>query len=315
MPLTEASKEMTPEDQGRLQKSETSLEALTIEALEEHNMKISTGPLELRQFACGECHVSWWRTVCKTNPVSRCKGEKCGQQRYDALPRLLEFGIGRCVCPNEECDFESFVRCEANSTVNCRKCKTECKPYIHPKWKKKEKKREKKTQLDSDVPVEAARNNCHKKKKREIFNASEIHELTGGTVSTFLTQVDFESIAEEVDLEYNSWTSDDSDDSSSNDDDGDEKVGARKFECICGNEYTVICRKIDTAPCYECERVNSPLYLKPLRNIQKKAAHNCSRCNGAGNCPNLGEAEMIPHLECPTESQSEWSLKVMISQD
>ena len=35
-------------------------------------------------------------------------------------------------------------------------------------------------------------------------------------------------------------SSDNSDDGRSNDDDGDEKVGACKFECICGNEYTVI---------------------------------------------------------------------------
>ena len=96
-------------------------------------------------------------------------------------------------------------------------------------------------------------------------------------------------------------SSDNSDDGNSNDDDGDEKVGACKFECICGNEYTVICRnsKVDTVHCYECGRINNPLY------IHKKAAHNCSRCNGLGNCPNLGEAEMIPHLEYLADSQSE----------
>ena len=61
---------------------------------------------------------------------------------------------------------------------------------------------------------------------------------------------------------------------------------------------------MDTAPCYECGRINSPLYWKPLSNIQKKAAHNCSHCNGLGNCPNLGEAEMSPHLEYLAYSQS-----------
>ena len=340
---------MSVEDQERLQRSGAP-QALTMEALEEYDMMTTTGPRELRQFACEECHVSWWRTVIKTNPVSRCKGGKCGQQRYDALPRFLEFGIGRCVCPNENCDFEFYVRCEASRIFKCCKCKTECKPYIHPIWKKKKKKRKnkknKKSQdaasshemppagehrrpptdfsphqvmplqscppggaalvddnihapfsdlavSDATAPVpyhpEAApppRKSRRKKPKREIFNVSEIHEPTGGTVSTFLTQVDFDEIAEEVDLEYESGSDSGSD---FNSDDDVEKVGACKFKCNCGNEYTVICRKMDTAPCYACRNENSPLRWAPPRDIQKRSdqTHNCSRCNGSGNCPNL----------------------------
>lgn len=137
-------------------------------------------------------------------------------------------------------------------------------------------------------PPAAAPRRRKKKPKRVIFNASEIHEPTGGTVSTFLTQVDFERIAEEVDLEYDS------------DDEDDREVGVCKFECICGHEYIVICRKMDTAPCYKCKADNSPDNWEPLRRIKKISdnPHNCSRCNGSGNCPNLsGEPQ--------TDSQSD----------
>ena len=358
MPSKEDSMEMSVEDQERLQRSGAP-QALTIEALQEHDLKTTTGPHELRQFACEECHVSWWRTVIKINPVSRCKGGKCGQQRYNALSRDKEFGIGRCVCPNENCDFEFYVRCEASRIFKCCKCRTECKPYVHPIWKKKKKKRKnkknKKSQdaasshemppagehrrpptdfsphqvmplqscppggaalvddniqapfsdlaiSDDTAPVpyhpEAApppRKSRRKKPKREIFNVSEIHEPTGGTVSTFLTQIDFERNAKEVPLEYESGS-----DFSSDDDDGS-VPHARKFRCDCGNEYTVVCRKIDTAPCYDCERINSPFRRAARRNIQRKSdkKHSCSRCNGLGNCPNLEKPESIATVSFP----------------
>ena len=230
--------------------------------------------------------MSWWHT----NPVSRCKGEKCGQQRYDALPRWLEFGIGRCVCPNEDCEFEFFVRCEASRIFKCRKCKTECKPDVHPNWEKKRKIKHasfhsisparvvipcppcppcppgvtSNIQTDysklltpdnisigprSSVSLSTAapfhqhmrmyrrKNRCKNRRKKLVFNASEIHEPTSGFVSTSLTQIDFERTTEEVDLEYNS--SDNSDDDSSNDD-GDEKVGEAKMiphlECLTDSQ-------------------------------------------------------------------------------
>lgn len=328
----EASKEMKAKDQERLQKS-TPSRALTIEALEEHDRKTTTGPCDLRQFGCEECHMSWWRTVIKTKPVSRCKGWKCGHRRYDALPRFLEFGIGRCVCPNEDCGKEFFVHCEATDTFKCRKCKTECKPYVHPKWRKRrnlnphapsfpgtprDRSRDRRNgrsngrndaevampypypypypqhpswDIESQIstleispprpPASLAPSRQRKcPPKRKIFNASEIHEATGSTISTFLSQIDFEDTAEEVPLAYDS-------------DDDDEKVGACKFECDCGNEYTVICRMVDTAPCYKCRRDNNnnPLHWEPPRDIQKKSdkPHRCSRCDGSGHCPNLEE--------------------------
>ncbi len=67
-------------------------------------------------------------------------------------------------------------------------------------------------------------------------------------------------------------------------------VGACKFECPCGNEYTVICEMTDTARCYECDRKdNLPVEFKPPRKIEKKTSntHSCSKCNGRKNCPNL----------------------------
>lgn len=95
-------------------------------------------------------------------------------------------------------------------------------------------------------------------------------------MSTFLTQMDFESTGLEVDLDYDS-------------DDDDEKVGVCKLECTCGNEYTVRMRMMDQAKCYECRTMNNPLRWAPPRDIQglSDAQHSCSRCTAAGTCPNL----------------------------
>ena len=72
---------------------------------------------------------------------------------------------------------------------------------------------------------------------------------------------------------------------------GEEKgVGACKFICNCGNEFTVLCRRTDTAPCYECKKKDVDVYeFHPPRRLKKKTSntHNCSRCNGRRNCPNL----------------------------
>ena len=350
---------MKAEDQERLQKSNPS-QPLTIAALEKHDAKTTAGPCELRQFGCDVCHLSWWRNVIKTNPVSRCKGRMCGKQRYDALPRDMEFGIGRCVCPNKACRKKFFVHCEATDTFKCRKCKckTECKPYVHPKWRRRRRRK-----LNPDAPpfpgpphrrgnsrdssrdrsgngrrhrghnsegsdavplptyrypqppsweppilrgigaIEisppqspaspvAPRPRPHQrnpsKVKRKIFNASKIHETTGNTVSTFLSQIDFEMVAEEVLLAYDS-------------DDDDERVGACKFECDCENEYTVTCRMMDSALCYKCDRENNPLHWEPPRDIEKKSnnPHRCSRCvydesRKWLHCLNLLEAKTTP---------------------
>ena len=73
-------------------------------------------------------------------------------------------------------------------------------------------------------------------------------------------------------------------------------VGVCKFICECGNTYTVLCELTDTAPCYECREKgkktdNSPCEFSPRQRIQKKTdtgnTHNCSKCNGGGDCPNL----------------------------
>lgn len=70
----------------------------------------------------------------------------------------------------------------------------------------------------------------------------------------------------------------------------EEGVGACKFICDCGNEYTVLCRRKDTAPCYKCNRKDvESCEFHPPRRLNRKTSntHNCSRCNGRGNCPNL----------------------------
>ncbi len=324
---------MDSKDQRRLQQSDTPFTTLTIEALEAHDAKHTTGPCQLRQFACPACQKSWWRNVLKSKPVSRCRGGMCRNERYEALPRNKQFGIGRFVCPNSRCGREFFGYCEATDRLTCRKCGTKATPYIHPKWRKSRPRtlnprarvfrpqpkpedlgpqfealgisgessfvypwggggrgglypyssgNEDLSQSSSTsslgngyLPSERVR------RRPRIFNPSQVHTPTGGTISTFLTQVDFERDCVEVVLDYDS-------------DDDEEKVGACRFECLnCKNEYTVICRMVDTAPCYVCRTVNRPLSWAPPREIQSETdyTHSCSRCHaGSRHCPNLSEA-------------------------
>ena len=67
-------------------------------------------------------------------------------------------------------------------------------------------------------------------------------------------------------------------------------VGVCKFECECDNKYTVVCRMIDLAECYQCYKKNSAVEFTPRRKIDKKTGnkHSCSRCDdGKKDCPNL----------------------------
>ena len=112
------------------------------------------------------------------------------------------------------------------------------------------------------------------KKTTNVKNASRVHNSSGSTVSTFLTQMDDGSDSDEVVLDYDS---------------DEEGVGACRFECDCGNRYTVLCEMTDTAECYNCDRDNKPMGWAPPRNIDKETSnpHSCSKCKGIGQCPNL----------------------------
>lgn len=376
------------EDQQRLQLSSSKGSTLTIEALEAHDVRERAGPCQLRQFGCPLCTHSWWHNVLRSKPVSRCRGGRCGNQRYDALPRCKEFGIGRFLCPNQHCGRRFFGYCEATDILRCRRCGTPSMPYIHPKWRKSKPRslnpkarsfyprytnedsipdfsslniddedlvpnppkgipsscsvdtasesgsseagvseggvpeldnadagddaisqassdwlipntRSTATLSDSDddtlsqcssysaVLQQGAKDkktpSTHGMEpqpyKRRIFNASKVHEPTGGTISTFLSQMDFGITGKEVILDYDK-------------DIDDDKVGACKFECVkCENEYTVICRMQDTAECFNCHTSNSPLNWAPPRGALLQSGadckHSCSRCDGKGHCPNL----------------------------
>ncbi len=75
-----------------------------------------------------------------------------------------------------------------------------------------------------------------------------------------------------------------------------EMVGVGVFDCQCGNEYTVLCRGVDTAKCYECRNENHPTRVTPgdvYRKTKKK--HSCSRCSHGGKrCPNLVDRSRRP---------------------
>ena len=132
------------------------------------------------------------------------------------------------------------------------------------------------TQLPAPAHGPAAAAVPPKKKsasKPKVINASRVHNSSGSTVSTFITQMD-ERDFEEVALDYDS------------DEDG---VGACRFECDCGNKYTVLCEMTDKAKCYGCGCNNEPMGWAPPRNLDKETSnpHSCSKCKGQPGCPNL----------------------------
>ena len=159
---------------------------LTTEALRKHD--IATGTCELREFACEPCDHVWWRVVSTYKRVSRCY--KC-RRRYDALPREYEFGIGLYTCSG--CGKEFKSKCTAQTTCPCFDCNTHVsKPFIHPKFNR--------------VNVATHKKNPHRHKHycdechgmgrcptfKAVIYPSKPHDSTGSTLSTFLSQLDFD---------------------------------------------------------------------------------------------------------------------------
>ena len=129
---------------------------------------ILTGASELRQFACGPCRHPWWTYVPRTKPVSSCR---ICHVRYDALSRSKEFGIGRYICLN--CDHTFFARCEATEKHICLHCdKLTGPPYISPRFK----------------PLRHGTRGPPPHRVHKVFNESTVHDSTGSTVATFLTE-------------------------------------------------------------------------------------------------------------------------------
>lgn len=70
----------------------------------------------------------------------------------------------------------------------------------------------------------------------------------------------------------------------------EEGIGACNFKCKCGHQFTVVCEKTDTAPCYKCGKKDvSPYRLTPPRPVKRTTdnTHSCSKCDGKGDCPNI----------------------------
>ncbi len=169
---------------------------LTEAVLRQHNLLHEV--YELREFACLRCRQYWWRKVLTTKRVSMCKG--CGV-KYDALRRDKEFGIGRYMCQNKNCNRTFYRFCHATLACKCKECyEMVHHPHVHPRFRKTLKIRK---PLDPDTTLydpyegEAVQKKSggegfepyeRKKKRKYIFNPSTRHQSTGSTEMTFLTQ-------------------------------------------------------------------------------------------------------------------------------
>ena len=133
---------------------------LTEEALKKHEQQRA---IEIRQFSCPICYVDWWRVVPSDKPVSRCK--RC-HKKYNAIPRDMEYGAGRFICPNERCGEVFYRTCRATYIRDCPQCGTKVgEPHIHP-----------------------AREQDHPTFLRWFKQRSTPHISTGSTVATWLSQ-------------------------------------------------------------------------------------------------------------------------------
>ena len=154
---------------------------LTKEALRKHD--IATGTCQLREFACEPCDNVWWRVVSTCKSVSRCN--KC-KIRYDALLQEFEFGIGLYTC---ECGKEFKSKCTAQTKCPCFDCNAlVSKPFIHPKFNR----------AAADRPRSRHKHYCdkchgmgHCPTFKKVIYPSTPHNSTGSTLSTFLSQPDF----------------------------------------------------------------------------------------------------------------------------
>ena len=166
---------MSEKDQGKLL-AEGNRFLLTEGALRKFD--ILTGALQLREFACEPCDHFWWKIVSRTKPVSKCP--KC-QIKYDALPREKEFGIGRYKCA--VCKNWFYARCEATTLKPCFNCHSLVgAPYIHPKFIRRQPRH---LFTVPQLPVESA--------QKKVINASTVHDSTGSTEATFISQVEYAS--------------------------------------------------------------------------------------------------------------------------
>ena len=170
---------------------------LTEAVLRQHNMLNEVS--ELREFACLRCNHFWWRKVFTTKRVSTCKD--CWV-KYDALPRDKEFGRGRYICQNKNCNRIFFRFCHATLACKCKKCyEMVHHPHIHPRFRKTHKIRkpvDPETKLFDPWPTEEESpqnvatlddvSPYERKKRKCIFNPSTAHVSTGSTERTFLTQ-------------------------------------------------------------------------------------------------------------------------------
>ena len=106
--------------------------------------------------------------------------------RYDALPRDMEFGIGWFTC---DCGNRFRSRCTATTECTCHNChQLVSKPYIHPKNKTTSSHTPRHRHTCADCKGSG---NCPN--FRRVVNPSAVHDSSGSTCSTFLSQISFGS--------------------------------------------------------------------------------------------------------------------------
>ncbi|KAK3786620.1 hypothetical protein RRG08_027578 [Elysia crispata] len=160
----------------------------------------------IRQFACKDCLRSWWRRVPERKQVSKCR--RC-HQRYDCIPRNREWGNAIFVCEDCQHEFYGFAVMSTTWRVchHCRKHLQARKVFPPKKGEVPNRRPDPYRRFyvpasSQDAPLTANhpcvnfqlfRDERYKIIADNIRYASQRHESTGSTVSTFLTGGSYET--------------------------------------------------------------------------------------------------------------------------
>jgi len=153
---------------------------------------------EVRQFACQPCDQPWWKRVPANKQVSKCP--VC-RQKFEALPRDKEWGIGVFSCPGCNSQFHGWIQMGHYST--CNRCKMHVFPsrILPPNERSNEPRR--RQNVHSCECCEAGNGICaHPQARRRegfrVLHPSNVHASSGSTVNTFLPQEDLLNPIEDV---------------------------------------------------------------------------------------------------------------------
>ncbi|XP_002739952.1 shiftless antiviral inhibitor of ribosomal frameshifting protein homolog [Saccoglossus kowalevskii] len=148
---------------------------LTMENLKRHNMELT----EKRQYGCEPCDNVFWTKVFQYKPVARCN--KCNV-KYDPIPKDKEYGVGTYECT--QCGRRFTGKARADVAAMCYDCHIMVLPMgigHRPRGPRRTR-----NIHSCQACLNGTIRPCPIYKR--VVIASVVHDSSGSTISTFLSQ-------------------------------------------------------------------------------------------------------------------------------